>query len=180
VTPSQAEKNRQTLRIQFNGFDLVIPEEGKVGNRETPNREIHQTRKALLCGCLHSRAGKVGEALRITADVHLKPVHVHVAQPPPDDRSISEVWTALGGELKPSLDLACVMPVDVFGLRAVGPPVLEPVRLRLGDEETQRRAARAAAASAAGLVVTEEVVGGAAEQLGRRLTFRTIAGDVDD
>ena len=108
------------------------------------------------------------------------PVHVHVAQPPPEERSISEVWTALGGELKPSLDLACLMPVDVFGLRAVGPPVLEPVRLRLGDEETQGRAARAAAASAAAAVISEEVVGGTAGQLGRRLTFRTIAGDVDD
>ena len=37
---------------------------------------------------------------------------VTVALPPPEDRAISDVWTALGGELKPSLDLVITAPVD--------------------------------------------------------------------
>ena len=77
---SQTEKNCQVPRVQFHGRGLVIPDEGRVGNRETPNREIHQAGKALLWGCLHPGAGKVGDAFRITADVYLKSVNVHVAK----------------------------------------------------------------------------------------------------
>ena len=33
------------------------------------------------------------------------PVPVTVGLPPPEDRSFADVWTALGGELKPSLDV---------------------------------------------------------------------------
>ena len=35
---------------------------------------------------------------------------VTVALPPPEDRALSDVWTALGGELKPSLDLVITAP----------------------------------------------------------------------
>jgi len=52
--------------------------------------------------------------------------------------------------------------------------------LRLADEEVQGRDGRIAAARAAEPVLVEEVVGGGSDQLGRRFTFRTLAGDVDD
>jgi hypothetical protein len=38
------------------------------------------------------------------------PVPVTVALPPPEDRSFADVWTALGGELKPSLDVVVSAP----------------------------------------------------------------------
>src|SRR5256885_663360 len=40
------------------------------------------------------------------------PVFTTIALPPPADRSLSDVWSALGGELKPSLDLVVVAPLE--------------------------------------------------------------------
>src|SRR6266536_618567 len=50
-----------------------------------------------------------------------EPVRVTVALPPPQDRSISDVWTALGGELKASLDLVVTAPFDTRRTFEVGP-----------------------------------------------------------
>jgi hypothetical protein len=55
-------------------------------------------------------------------------VYLNIALPPPQDRSISDVWSALGGELKPSLDLVVNAPVVVGAAEAAGPPVLEEPR----------------------------------------------------
>ncbi len=41
------------------------------------------------------------------------PLDVTIALPPPEDRALSDVWSALGGELKPSLDLVVVTPIDL-------------------------------------------------------------------
>ena len=38
------------------------------------------------------------------------PVPVTIALPPPEDRSFADVWSALGGELKPSLDVVVSAP----------------------------------------------------------------------
>src|SRR4029077_16337797 len=43
------------------------------------------------------------------ADIPLA-MPVTCALPPPEDRALSDVWSALGGELKPSLDLVVVVP----------------------------------------------------------------------
>jgi hypothetical protein len=51
-----------------------------------------------------------------------------VALPTPQDRSLSDVWTALGGELKPSLDLSIIAPLLPERFEDAGPPVTdEPV-----------------------------------------------------
>jgi hypothetical protein len=55
-------------------------------------------------------------------------VLVSIGLPPPQDRSISDVWSALGGELKPSLDLVINAPVPVNVSIPAGPPVLEEPR----------------------------------------------------
>jgi hypothetical protein len=59
------------------------------------------------------------------------PVRVTVGLPLPPERSISDVWTALGGELKPSLDLVVTTPFPAGRQRPVGPPVLEEPRIGL-------------------------------------------------
>jgi len=46
-----------------------------------------------------------------------------VALPPPEDRAFADVWSALGGELKPSLDVVVIAPVDTGVLFPAGPPV---------------------------------------------------------
>jgi hypothetical protein len=51
-----------------------------------------------------------------------------VGLPPPQDRNLSDVWSALGGELKPSLDLLITVPFDPRRMAEAGPPVqAEPV-----------------------------------------------------
>jgi hypothetical protein len=54
---------------------------------------------------------------------------ISIALPPPKDRSLADVWSALGGELKPSLDLVVTAPFDAGRVAAAGPPVLEEPRI---------------------------------------------------
>lgn len=61
------------------------------------------------------------------------PVALSVALPPPEDRSFADVWSALGGELKPSLDLVVSAPIDTGQSFRAGPPVEEPPTVSLED-----------------------------------------------
>ena len=113
-------------------------------------------------------------------------VQVTIAIPPPQDRAISDVWSALGGELKPSLDLVVIAPFEAGVLVPAAKLVLEEPRLRFragdGDTEeprrgngaaaTERAGAEAAAATAAG--PSERVAAGTEERPGRVFTIRTI------
>lgn len=56
-------------------------------------------------------------------------VGLSVGLPPPEDRAFADVWTALGGELKPSLDVVVSVPIESGQRRVTGPPVgsQEPV-----------------------------------------------------
>ncbi len=83
------------------------------------------------------------------------PLRLTIAIPPPEDRALSDTWSALGGELKPSLDLVVTAPVDARGLSGVAPLVLEGPRIRVvggegQSEETGRRRRRSAGESAEG------------------------------
>jgi hypothetical protein len=71
------------------------------------------------------------------------PVKLTIATPPPEDRALSDTWSALGGELKPSLDLVVTAPVDARGLVDVAPLVREAPRINLEGPEGQSEAARA-------------------------------------
>jgi hypothetical protein len=72
-----------------------------------------------------------------------QPILLNIALPPPQDRSISDVWSALGGELKPSLDLVVNAPFDVRIAVPAGPPVLEEPKFTFArpDGETEDAAA---------------------------------------
>jgi hypothetical protein len=82
------------------------------------------------------------------------PVSYTIALPPPEDRALSDVWSALGGELKPSLDLVVSAPFDLSRTFEAGPPVLESPQLHLGAENAvetvggRRRERQGEAASA--------------------------------
>ncbi len=56
-----------------------------------------------------------------------------VALPPPQDRALSDVWSALGGELKPSLDISLVAPLLPERFGEVGPPVSRRPLIRMTD-----------------------------------------------
>ncbi|MFT4165528.1 MAG: DUF4255 domain-containing protein [Microlunatus sp.] len=60
------------------------------------------------------------------------PIPVTIALPPPEDRAFADVWSALGGELKPSLDLVVTTPMDSGQRSHVGPPVQKPIQIDLG------------------------------------------------
>ena len=69
------------------------------------------------------------------ADLGL-PVPVTVALPPPEDRAFADVWSALGGELKPSLDVVVSAPTETGQQFVVGAPVSEPIEVFLGGTGT--------------------------------------------
>jgi hypothetical protein len=66
------------------------------------------------------------------------PVGVSVALPPPEDRSFADVWSALGGELKPSLDVVVTAPVDSGRLFPAEAPA-EGLQLGLGAADGTQR-----------------------------------------
>lgn len=63
------------------------------------------------------------------------PVPISIALPPPEDRAFADVWSALGGELKPSLDLVVTTPMDTGQRRHTGPPVQAPIQLTTGGKD---------------------------------------------
>lgn len=63
------------------------------------------------------------------------PVYLQVALPPPQDRSLADVWSALGGELKPSIDLIVTAPLDPNVRIDAAAPVLEQPRIRVLGED---------------------------------------------
>jgi hypothetical protein len=68
-----------------------------------------------------------------------------VALPPPQDRSLSDVWSALGGELKPSLDLTVIAPLLPERASVAGAPVKEEPALtmaRVGAQSGERAGGR--------------------------------------
>jgi hypothetical protein len=65
------------------------------------------------------------------ADLGL-PVPMTIALPPPEDRAFADVWSALGGELKPSIDVVVSAPIDTGQRFEVGPPVTTPPAVSLG------------------------------------------------
>ncbi|MEU1225756.1 DUF4255 domain-containing protein [Streptomyces sp. NPDC005828] len=48
-----------------------------------------------------------------------------VAVPPAESRSLADIWSALGGELKPSLDVVVTTPFPVTPVYEAAPPVTE-------------------------------------------------------
>lgn len=86
---------------------------------------LDQLPRDVLQGALAELA-ESGEGVRST-----------IGLPLPPERSLSDVWTALGGELKPSLDLVVVVPFPALTPRErhVGPPVLEEPRVALRGPE---------------------------------------------
>jgi hypothetical protein len=110
------------------------------------------------------------------------PIRMSIAQPPPEDRPLSDVWSALGGELKPSLDLITLVAIDPTAPSQVGPLVLEEPRFRFeddtgGSEEARtgrRRAGRPPAKTPAAVVAEETVQAGTPGQPGRVFRVRAI------
>jgi hypothetical protein len=73
-----------------------------------------------------------------------EPIFATIALPPPQDRSLSDVWTALGGELKPSLDLVITAPIVDDRSETAGAPVLEELKFSVNGEAPSKGGQKAA------------------------------------
>jgi hypothetical protein len=67
------------------------------------------------------------------------PVLLTAALPPTEDRSIADVWSAMGGELKPSVDLIVTAPLDVARVQKAAPKVEEEPILSVVPTEPSER-----------------------------------------
>jgi hypothetical protein len=74
------------------------------------------------------------------------PVPLTIALPPPEDRSFADVWTALGGELKPSLDVVVSAPTSTGRVYPAATHVEGPPTVSMGgvDDWPPREVAGAA------------------------------------
>jgi hypothetical protein len=90
----------------------------------------HRLLSALL-SCFVRHEYLPAELLSGSLEGETVPILLTVALPPAEDRSIADVWSAMGGELKPSLDLVVTAPMNIERSLEAGPPVLEEPRLLL-------------------------------------------------
>ncbi|MDT0456725.1 DUF4255 domain-containing protein [Streptomyces sp. DSM 41527] len=90
----------------------------------TRPEDEHRLLSAAL-GCLLSHEMLPVAALPDALRALKASIPLTVAVPPPESRSIADIWSALGGELKPSLDVVLTVPFPVSPSYAVAPPVTE-------------------------------------------------------
>ena len=83
----------------------------------------HRLLSSLLVCMLRNPMLKPGE-LGGSLDASDLPVYIEVGQPETQERSLADIWSALGGELKPSLDVVVTAPVVVAQTAPYGPPIL--------------------------------------------------------
>ncbi|MFU8850483.1 DUF4255 domain-containing protein [Micromonospora sp. SL1-18] len=154
---------REDLRRRSRGLINEYDERGQVTRRLAPPRYVklsylvtawtqrpedeHRLLSALLLCFLRFDALPPAVLTGSVAEIGM-PVPMTVALPPPEDRAFADVWTALGGELKPSLDLVVSAPVDSGREVPVGPPTREGMvaevadRTGGGDDRVRHRPSR--------------------------------------
>ncbi|MFE1766715.1 DUF4255 domain-containing protein [Streptomyces angustmyceticus] len=84
----------------------------------------HRLLSAAL-GCLLGQETLPPEALTDALRGLEATIPITVAVPPAESRSIADIWSALGGELKPSLDVVITVPFPVTPSYEVAPPVTQ-------------------------------------------------------
>jgi hypothetical protein len=153
---------REDLERRVPAWEDIKDEGGKVSDRRQPPRRFrlaylvtawtqrpedeHRLLSSLLSCFLRNAMLKPGELEGALAEPDM-PLYIDVAQPPSQDRSLADVWSALGGELKPSLDVVVTAPMIMGRSAAFGPPVLLGPTIGIaatgaGDETVEGRARR--------------------------------------
>jgi hypothetical protein len=145
---------REDMRRRERGLINSYDERGVVVSRQQPPRHFkvsylitawtqrpedeHRLLSALLYCFLRNESLPTELLSGALAELGL-PVTLSVALPPPEDRAFADVWSALGGELKPSLDLVVTAPVDGGRPFPAGPPVQEPLTIDFGASAGEQR-----------------------------------------
>jgi Pvc16 N-terminal domain len=137
---------REDLQRRSVAWEPVREADGKVNWRRPPPRQYklsylvtawtqrpedeHRLLSAVLSCFLRHEKLPADVLAGTLAGIEL-PLHATIALPPPPDRSLSDVWSALGGELKPSLDLVISAPFDIERQEQAGPPVEGKIETRV-------------------------------------------------
>jgi hypothetical protein len=140
---------REDLRRRQRGLLNEYGADGTVAVRHMPPRHIklsylitawtqrpedeHRLLSVLLLSILTNESVPPELLTGSLADLGL-PVPMSIALPPPEDRAFADVWTALGGELKPSLDVVVCAPVDAGRRYPAGRPATEGLRIGVGGD----------------------------------------------
>ncbi len=139
---------REDLRRRENGWSETRTPDGTIVSRKPTPRyfklsylvtawvqrpeDEHRLLDSLLRGFLRHDRLPPAMVTGLLAEPGLV-VPMTVGLPPPEDRAFADVWSALGGELKPSLDIVVVAPVDTGVVYPAGPPVSDGVYVDLSD-----------------------------------------------
>ena len=198
---------REDTTRRQTAWEDVRDEDGRVTGRRLPPRRYrlsylvtawtarpedeHRLLSSLLA-CFVQHEYMPAEVLAGSLEGEETPILVTVALPPTEDRSIADTWSAMGGELKPSLDVVVTAPMNIDRLLAAGPPVLEEPRLRIVAQSEPAEVARsgkgkgasgrgitrvpaaAATADAPEGIADETVVAGGVDQSGRHIRVRSL------
>lgn len=132
-------------------FEEVRDEQGKVIERKQPPRQFriaylvtawtkrpedeHRLLSSVLA-CFVQNERLPPEILAGSLEGSERPVITQVAMAIDEDRMYSNVWSALGGELKPAINVVCIAPFDVSRSLPFGPPVTEEPRISVGRPDT--------------------------------------------
>jgi hypothetical protein len=136
---------REDLRRRETGMIEVRDDQGIVVERRPPPRyfklaylitawtqrpeDEHRLLSAIL-GCFLRHETMPDTVLTPLLRELETPLGVMIAYPPPENRQVSDVWTSLGGDLKPSVDLVITIPLQPDLLYEIAAAVMAPLRLR--------------------------------------------------
>lgn len=167
---------REDLQRRVPAWEDARDAKGLVSDRRLPPRRFrlaylvtawtqrpedeHRLLSALLHCFLRNPMLKPGE-LGGSLDEADLPVYIEVGQPASQERSLADIWSALGGELKPSLDVVVTAPIVVSLSSPYGPPVLAGPTIGIsgaGAAETASGRRRGAAAGTPLEPLPEETV----------------------
>ncbi|MGI8791845.1 MAG: DUF4255 domain-containing protein [Acidimicrobiales bacterium] len=182
-------------RRQYGLVDTYNDEGQKSGTRQLPRlykmsylitawtqrpEDEHRLLSAML-GCFLRNDAIPVERLQGNLADNGWPLAITIALPPPEDRGLSDVWSALGGELKPSLDLVVYAAFELDRFESAAKLVTETPRFAFqkGDdpaEEGPRRTAKNGKDADDEVLVAEtpeeQFTGGTSDDPGRVFTIR--------
>ncbi len=184
---------REDLQRRVPAWEDMRGADGTVNGRRQPPRRFrlaylvtawtqrpedeHRLLSSLLVCMLRNPMLKSGE-LGGDLDAADLPVYIEVGQPESQERSLADIWTALGGELKPSLDVVVIAPVVVGQMAPYGPPVTAGPTIGLastsGASEEARGSVKRKGPAGVSEPVPEETVprGAGKDQGGMQLRVR--------
>ena len=136
---------REDIKLRQTGLRDRRDEQGKVVERRRPPRffklaylitawtqrpeDEHRLLSAILATFIRYDVLPESSLPQALSDLGA-PVSVLIAYPPPEDRQVSDVWTSLGGDLKPSLDLVITVIIEDDMLHDIAQAVMAPLRLK--------------------------------------------------